>query len=137
MNSVKLKWGVCEFPVSQIQSLRSRQAFIVARHSGIFCQTRFFTLQAVKFSEPGIEGTSYIGLTVSKKVGNAVKRNRVKRRLRVASRQIISSIGISGQAYIFIAKLSAINASWDDLTKQVIDAVDFVNRKIRQAHVLS
>ena len=118
--------------MSQIQSLRSRRVFIAARHSGVFCQAQFFTLQAIKFSEPGAQGTSYIGLTVSKKVGNAVKRNRVKRRLRVASRQVISSTGISGLAYIFIAKLSAINAPWEDLTKQVADAVDFVNQKIRR-----
>ena len=44
------------------------------------------------------------GLTCSKKVGNAVKRNRAKRRLRALVKKIISIEGLKGWDYVLIGK---------------------------------
>jgi len=44
------------------------------------------------------------GLTCSKKVGNAVKRNRAKRRLRALVKKIISVEGLKGWDYVLIGK---------------------------------
>ncbi len=46
----------------------------------------------------------HVGFTASRKVGNAVIRNRAKRRLRAAARQILPEWGRPGTDYVLIAR---------------------------------
>jgi ribonuclease P protein component len=45
-----------------------------------------------------------VGFTASRKVGNAVTRNRAKRRLRAAAAEILPSRGRAGTDYVLIAR---------------------------------
>ncbi|WP_299612553.1 ribonuclease P protein component [uncultured Tateyamaria sp.] len=45
-----------------------------------------------------------IGFTCSKKVGNAVARNRAKRRLREVARHVLSRRGVPGTDYVFVGR---------------------------------
>ncbi len=45
-----------------------------------------------------------VGFTASRKVGNAVVRNRAKRRLRAVAAQVLSNWGKSGMDYVLIAR---------------------------------
>jgi ribonuclease P protein component len=45
-----------------------------------------------------------VGFTASRKVGNAVMRNRAKRRLRAAAAQVLSNKGKLGMDYVLIAR---------------------------------
>lgn len=49
---------------------------------------------------PGIR----VGFTASKKVGNAVARNRAKRRLRALAREVIAAEGRAGWDYVLVAR---------------------------------
>ena len=49
----------------------------------------------------------HIGFTCSKKVGNAVKRNRAKRRLREAARMVLPEVAKPGWDYVLIGKQGA------------------------------
>ena len=51
------------------------------------------------------ESSVRIGFTVTKKVGNAVIRNRVKRRLRAAADQVIKHHGRPGYDYVLIGRI--------------------------------
>ncbi|NPD17682.1 ribonuclease P protein component [Xinfangfangia sp. D13-10-4-6] len=48
-----------------------------------------------------------IGFTASKKVGNAVLRNRAKRRMREVARQVLHLMGQPGWDYVLVAKPGA------------------------------
>jgi len=48
-----------------------------------------------------------VGFTASKKVGNAVARNRAKRRMRAIAREIIPTKGQPGHDYVLIARRDA------------------------------
>ena len=45
-----------------------------------------------------------VGFTCSKKVGNAVARNRARRRLRAAAREVVPGLGRPGWDYVLIGR---------------------------------
>ncbi|MEL7256557.1 MAG: ribonuclease P protein component [Pseudomonadota bacterium] len=51
--------------------------------------------------------TTRVGFTCSKKVGNAVMRNRAKRRLREVAREVLSKEGRPGWDYVLIGRAGA------------------------------
>ena len=59
-----------------------------------------------------------IGLTVSRKVGNSVTRNRIKRRLREAIRPLLPRIR-PGYSLIFVARAAMADASYEDVCRTV------------------
>jgi ribonuclease P protein component len=65
-----------------------------------------------------------LGLTASKKVGNAVLRNRARRRLREAARRLLPEFGVAGVDYVLVARQSTPDADWaallDDLKSALI-----------------
>ena len=58
-----------------------------------------------------------VGFSVSKKVGGAVTRNKVKRRLRECFRPYLGDV--KNGLYVFIARPSAATATFQSLQKQV------------------
>ncbi len=55
-------------------------------------------------ADEAVERSIDVGFTASKRVGNAVRRNRAKRRLRALAREILPIHGRPGWAYVLIAK---------------------------------
>ena len=45
-----------------------------------------------------------VGFTVTRKIGNAVVRNRCKRRLRALARQVLPTAGLSGADHVLIGR---------------------------------
>ncbi len=66
-----------------------------------------------------------VGFTCSRKVGNAVARNRAKRRLRAAARAVIPGLGRAGWDYVLIGRASSTAARpfaalCDDLASAIV-----------------
>ena len=64
-----------------------------------------------------------LGFTATRKVGNAVIRNRAKRRLREAARAMAPLLAVSGSDYVFIARAGTVDRPWDRLLDDVKSAL--------------
>ena len=56
-----------------------------------------------------------LGLTVTKKLGGAVVRNRIRRRLRAAARAVFPLHGAQGTDYVLVARKAAYDRNYGDL----------------------
>ena len=68
-----------------------------------------------------------IGFTATKKVGNAVARNRAKRRLRALADTVLIPNGRPDYDYVLIARESTVNRPWQNLQNDVIKALKKLN----------
>jgi ribonuclease P protein component len=87
-----------------MERLKQRADFLAAA-SGIKVPATAFVLQARKRAD---QGPARLGFTVSKKVGNAVERNRVRRRLRDIVRLSGTNRMQSGHDYVLIGRRAAL-----------------------------
>ena len=67
--------------------------------------------------------TIRVGFTCTKRLGNAVRRNRTKRRLRAAARDVLSRMGKPGMDYVIIGKIETADTPFDQLTSDLEKAV--------------
>ena len=101
-------------PSGRLIVLRKRAEFVQVQNKGKRHRGRSLLLMV----HPNDSDKSRIGLTVSRKVGNAVVRNRVRRRLRESIRSNPERFA-SGQDYVFIARARAATAGSSALHKEV------------------
>ena len=64
-----------------------------------------------------------VGFTATRKIGGAVVRNRCKRRLREAARQLLPLHGAPGHDYVFVARSSLPTRAWERLLDDVKSAL--------------
>ena len=70
---------------------------------------------------PPAEGPAVrFGLTASKKVGNAVARNRARRRLRAAAYELLAEHGAPGFDLVLIARADTLARRWGDLKADLV-----------------
>ena len=73
-------------------------------------------------------GPARVGFTVSKKVGNAVERNRVRRRLREIVRRNAALIGENGHDYVVIGRRAALDMPFERINAEFLGAMTRLSR---------
>lgn len=87
-----------------------------------------FLLQAVPRGRP--EPAVGVGITVTKKIGGAVVRNRARRRLREALRQVLPGPAVAGHDYVVVARPKALRQPFTALVADLDGAIDALTRRV-------
>lgn len=108
-----------------VETLQNRPDFLraaQARRQG----TAGFLLQARQRHDDS--ATIRVGFTASKKIGNAVLRNRAKRRLRALVREVMPARAQAGWDYVLVARPGA------TVTRAFTDLLADLTQALRQIH---
>jgi ribonuclease P protein component len=76
--------------------------------------------------EPGMR----LGITVTKKIGGAVVRNRMKRRFRVLAREILPERGLAGADHVLIGRAGGVERDFALLRSELAKALQKVTTVI-------
>lgn len=102
----------------KLETIAKRSDFIAA-NNGIRVARPGFVLLVNPLARP--DGSRRFGVTVTKRIGNAVARNRMKRRLRALAREILPARGIPGADHVLIGRENGIERDFG-LLRQELEA---------------
>ena len=112
--------------MTALVSIPSRAGFLAARDGGMKAVSRGFILQAV----PSGRQDWRLGLTATRKIGNAVRRNRARRRLRALARTELAVRARPGIDYVMIARQGTADRNWSDLVSDLGKTVGYLHRTL-------
>ena len=108
--------------------LKQRADFLAAA-SGAKVATAAFVLQGRQRDDGG---PARIGFSVSRKVGTAVERNRVRRRLRDVVRRTAADTLRSGCDYVLVGRRTALSRQFDQMIEDFSNALRRLERSARK-----
>ncbi len=100
--------------------MRKRADFLAA-NNGIRVARPGFVLLALPGKHD--DGTMRFGITVTKRIGNAVVRNRMKRRFRVLARDVLATAGIAGADHVLIGREGGVERDFAKLREELVAAL--------------
>jgi len=114
-----------------VKRLKNRPEFLRVAGAGRKWVTPGLILQARRHDHGEGENAEVspvrVGLTVSRKVGNAVKRNRARRRLRAAVEQVISDHAENGHDFVVIGRTATLDRPFAALLNDLETALKRLN----------
>lgn len=101
--------------IAGVPMIRARADFLKARNGRRLNGPHFFVETRCR----GDDDAPRLGLTVTRKIGNAVVRNRIKRRLRDAVRLKARHEMVAGIDYVIVARRDVATLSFDALKDEL------------------
>jgi len=106
-------------PTATIDRLLKRQDFLAAAEARSFAAKGVVVqVRDRKDGKP-----ARLGFTVTKKLGGAVTRNRIKRRLREAARLTVPELAEPGRDYVLIGRASGLDRPFSSLQNDIRTAL--------------
>jgi len=110
----------------RLSTIKKRADFLAA-NSGMRASTPGFILLVRDRKDADSE--MRVGFTVTKKIGGAVIRNRMKRRFRALAREIVPSRGFTGSDHVMIGRAKGIERDFGQLRLELVSALDRLRRQ--------
>lgn len=103
----------------KIISLKKRKDFVDIAEQGSKAVAKGLLIQVRKRPEGSSKLNFFVGYTATKKLGCAVVRNRIKRRLRALSVQVFPKSANLDYDYVIIGRTAALDRNFEDLKKDL------------------
>jgi ribonuclease P protein component len=75
-------------------------------------------------ANPNKSDSIRFGITVTKRIGNAVVRNRMKRRFRALIRELLPDHGLPGHDHVLIGREGGVERDFGKLREELVAALD-------------
>jgi ribonuclease P protein component len=108
-----------------VETLKKRAEFLRLRGGARFATPSFVIETRPREAE--VNGDARFGYTVTKKLGGAVVRNRIRRRLKAAVGLIAPKLARPGYDYVLVARAAAYDRAFADLKKDLERALQRVH----------
>lgn len=108
----------------RLARLTERKQFLAAAADGRRFRSPAFTVQVRDASAEDGQGGLRLGLTASRKVGNAPERNRIRRRLRAAAGAALAAQSDRPCDVVIVARREALSAAFPALVADLSVALD-------------
>ena len=100
----------------QLFTIKKRSTFVHIRDKGIFIRSKNINIQ--RLIKQDLDGKIGVGYTATKKIGNAVRRNKAKRIMRELAKKILIKCK-TNTYYVLIAKKSILDIKFSDLLEEL------------------
>ncbi|MCC6917593.1 MAG: ribonuclease P protein component [Alphaproteobacteria bacterium] len=104
----------------RLLTLKARADFLAAA-KGVRAHRPNLSLQ--RRDRRDSEPAARVGFTVTKKEGGSVERNRIRRRLRAAVREVLPEFGAPGADYVLIGRRAALDSPFQSLVQDLKEAL--------------
>jgi ribonuclease P protein component len=113
----------------RIATLKKRRDFLRVRGAGRRWAAPGLVLQAAPAAADAEAGLVRVGYTATRRIGNAVARNRAKRRLRAAVAHVMPTSAQRGCDYVVIARTATLARPFDALIDDLAAALKRVRAR--------
>ena len=100
-----------------IKSIKKHSTFLYVKEKSKFIHSSSFNIQILE--DKLLNNSIAVGYIASKRLGNAVKRNKAKRIMRELTRKVISKYGKINFYYVLIAKTSLLKIPFKQLENEL------------------
>ena len=97
-----------------LRSLRKRRDFELVFKNGVALGSQYLVI----YARPNGLSFNRLGLSVGKKIGKAVTRNRIKRLLKEALKRVLEEISLNYD-FVIVAKKSSADRELDDFVQDI------------------
>jgi ribonuclease P protein component len=105
----------------QLFTIKKRSTFVHIRDNGVFNRSKNINVQILINQD--LDNKIGVGYTATKKIGNAVKRNKAKRIMRELAKKLLINCKTNSY-YVLIAKISILDANFKDLLNELEKSIN-------------
>ena len=104
-----------------LNTIKKRSTFLNVKKKGQFLRSFSFNIQILK--DMSLDNNINVGYTATKRLGNAIKRNKAKRIMRELAKKVILKYGKKNFYYVIIAKNSLLKTTFKNLESGLIKII--------------